>query len=502
MSETSSDIEARTEGHRRHLRSVLRGDPGRRLRVVLVGIAILAGVAVANGIVTTSSPSNASRPVAFAGSSATAAVVASPDSESSAWFCTGASGLQGSAVGTLVLTNPTNRAVGATITATPAGASAKSITTTVPAADQIEIVPGQITPGPWVAATVLFDGGGVGVSEVVAGSPGSSMAPCASMTASNWYFAHGSTASSATLTLSLYNPSTTDSVVDVTLVSASEGVIQPPAYQGISVPAGSLVVENVGDHLTSDPSVATEVSTSAGTIVAAELETTPGPSGGSGSSLLLGVPSASPQWDFPQNSDPAGGQLVFHVFNPSDHEVTVTVRIGLPQGEEEPLSLTVPASDVTDLVAEQQTRIPGAGPYSLEFSTSDGSGIVVDREVSGASGAPAPQVGQVHGVPQGASRSLLPAVVAPATGAASLAISNLASAPVAVSVDIAATRAPVAGLDRRLLEPGKTLTVTPQPGSPIGAYPLVVMASGPVAVELDASAGTPGSVVVPALVLG
>lgn len=486
-------------GHRRNLRRLLRGDSGRRLRVVAVGIAVLAAVVVANAV---ASPTPASRPVAFAGSSPSAAVVASPDSESSAWFCTGGSGTQGSAVSTLLLTNPTDRAVGATITAAGSGGSVQTTSISVPAADQIGIVPGEIAPGPWVAATVLFDGGGVGVSELVTGTPGWSTAPCASSTASNWYFAHGSTASDATLTLSLYNPSTTDAVANVTLVSSSAGVVQPPAYQGIPVPAQSLVVENIGDHLTSDPSVATEVSTSAGTVVAAELQTTPGAHGASGSSLLLGVPYPSAQWDFPVNSDPAGGSSVFHVFNPSDHEVSVTVKIGLTQGGAEPISMTVPASSTADLVAEQQTRIPGAGSYALEFSAGDGTGIVVDREVSGAPGSPAPQIGLVHGVPAGAKSTLLPAVVPPGTGATSLAVSNVSSLPVSVSVETASTRAPIAGLSDRILSPGRTLTVSPQAGSPIGTEPIVVVATGPVAVELDAASGTQGSVVIPALALG
>jgi len=500
LSETGWQIEVDPSGeYRRELRRLLRGDPGRRVRVFLVGLVVLAGVAVANALAASSTPSRTS---AFAFNSATAAVVASPDSESSAWFCTGATGTQGDAVGTLILTNPTLRSVNATITVAPAGGAAKSIRVSVPAADQIGIVPGQIAPGAWVAATVLFDGGGVGVSELVAGKPGWSTAPCASSTASDWYFAHGSTASNATLALSLYNPSTTDAVANVTLFSSTAGLIQPPAYQGIPVPAGSLVVENVSDHLMNDPSVATEVTTSAGTVVAAELQTTPGASGGSGQSLLLGVPAPSAQWDFPQNSEPAGGSLAFHVFNPSDHQVSVNVKIGLPQGEAEPLSMTVPAESTADLVAEQQTRIPGTGSFALEFSSADRTGIVVDREVSGAGGSPAPQVGQVHGVPAGVPSTLLPAVVPPGRGATSLAVSNLSSEPIRVSVEIATTGAPLAGLDRRTLQPGKTLTVSPQPGSPIGAVPLLVVASGLVAVELDAASGTPGSVVVPALALG
>jgi hypothetical protein len=362
-----------------------------------------------------------------------------------------------------------------------------------------------------VAATVLFDGGGVGVSQVVAGPLGWSTAPCASSTASNWYFAHGSTASGASLSLSLYNPSTTDAVVNITLDSASAGVVQPPAYQGIAVPGDSLVVENIGDHLMNDPDVAAEVTTSSGTVVAAELQSTPQSGGGGGSSLLLGVPSPVSEWDFPQNVDPPGGSVVFYVFNPSDHEASVSVKVGLvqglaqglAQGGAEPLSLRVLPHSATELVAESETRIPASGPYALEFSAGGGVGIVVDREVVAQAGSATPSVGQVHGVPGGAARTLLPAVIPPGTGATSLAILALSSHPVTVTVSSAARGVPVADLDRRVVQPGMSLIVTAQPGSALGVVPLLVVASGPVAIELDAApAGAAGAVVVPALVLG
>jgi hypothetical protein len=405
-------------------------------------------------------------------------------------------------VGTLVLTNPTARAVDGTVSVAPVGGSPTSTRVSVPAEDQISLVPAGVVPGSWVAATVLLDGGGAGVSEVVAGPLGWSMAPCASSTASNWYFAHGSTASGASLYLSLYNPSTTDAVVDVTLYSSSAGVVQPPAYQGIAVPAGSLVVENIGDHLTSDSAVATEVSTSSGTVVAAELQST-SQAGGGGSSLLLGVLSPATEWDFPQNIDPPGGSMVFHVFNPSDSEASVSVNVGLAQGEAEPLSIRVPPHSGSDLVAEHETRIPTASPYALEFTAAGGVGIVVDREIFAPAGSPAPQVGQVHGVPGGAPRALLPAVIPPATGAAFLTISDLSSHPVTVTVERIAHRVPLAGLDRRLVQPGRSLIAARQAGSPIGMAPLLVVASGRVAVELDAApTGTPGTVVVPALAMG
>jgi len=499
-------------------------DAGRRIRLLLAVVAVLSVAGAVDGLTGRSGEARTATAAGASAAESTGTFVPPSDSESSAWFCAGGSGAGGSSVGTLLLTNSASRAVTGTLTASPSGGSPRSVPLSVPAGGQVGVVPSQLASGPWVAATVVLDGGGVGVSEVVDGPLGWSSAPCASSTSSNWYFAHGSTASGASLSLLLYNPTTTDAVADVTLVSASAGVVQPPAYQGIGVPAGSLVVENVGDHLTNDPSVATDVSTSSGTVVAAEVQATPatsasttgtgsgtfsgtsgggGPSLGGGVSLLLGVPMPSTHWDFPENVDPQSGTVVFHVYNPSRRVAVVTVDVGLAQGEAEPLSLRVPAQSSSNLVAGQETRIPSASSYSLLFSSAHGVGIVVDREVSSPPGLPAPQVGLVHGVPSAERIALLPGLLSPGANGALLSVSNTSRVPVTVTIESAVNRAPLAGLSRRAIQPGRTMTVGSSPGAIIGVEPMLVVASGPVAVELDAApVGAVGAVVVPVLILG
>ncbi len=60
----------------------------------------------------------------------------------------------------------------------------------------------------------------------------------------------------------------------------------------------------------------------------------------------------------------------------------------------------------------------------------------------------------------------------------------------------------VPGFVPRKVRPGLPLIVSPAAGSPVGTMPLEVVASGPVAVEVDAGpAGSPGVVVTPALPL-
>ena len=70
-----------------------------------------------------------------------------------------------------------------------------------------------------------------------------------------WYFAGGSTAAANPLYVSLLNPTSTPVVVDLSFVTPA-GTVHPINYQGIVLPAGQVVVENVATEVqqTSPPS--------------------------------------------------------------------------------------------------------------------------------------------------------------------------------------------------------------------------------------------------------
>ncbi|HEY7946875.1 MAG TPA: DUF5719 family protein [Acidimicrobiales bacterium] len=497
-------------------------DAVRRAVLLIVVIAVIVGVALADAGRGPGSQAAGGRS-GSGGPAASADGVGRLDAESSAWFCAGGTGAGGNGHATLVLTNPTPRAVTGTVTTTAAGADGAaaggtgaggepSITVKVPRYTQTAVDPAPGAGGAALASTVAFDGGGAGVSQVVTGPLGASAAPCASRTAGSWYFADGSTAGNSTLSLSLFNPGRTTAVVDVSFVTATNGLLAPPAYQGVDVPGGALVAENVGDHVRNAADVATVVTSLSGTVVAAELESA-GQAGNGGPSVLLGAPAPSPTWSFGQNMNVAGADTEFHLFNPSGERAQVTVTIGLQQGAAEPLTLSVPAMSAFLLDAARVTRIPADTAFSATFSSRRGPGIVVSRSLSSVAGSPAPQLGEVAGVPGGSDRWLLPATSSPATTSPATNVSDLAVVDLSgadVSVRLAAISAtgpvPVAGFGQRRLRPGMPLIV--RPGSVtsagvipfIGGEPLELVASGPVAVEADiAPAGNAGVVVLPVL---
>jgi hypothetical protein len=262
-------------------------------------------------------------------------------------------------------------------------------------------------------------------------------------------------------------------------------------------------VENEGDHIRNEPHVATVVASLSGALVAAELESA-GQSGNGGPSVILGAVAPSSRWTFAQNMSIAGADTVFHIFNPTNRLTRVTLKIGLQQGVTEPLVIRVPAMSVSTVDAAGVTRIPSNTPFAATFVSGGGAGIVVNRAMSSPAGAAAPELGEVAGLPGGGDRWLLPAANAPAAGVSSLTVVDLNSAPVTVRLLAFSKRGlvPVAGFGHQRVRPGTPLIVSPNAGSVVGTVPLELVASAPVAVEVDASpVGNPGVVVIPALPL-
>ena len=482
----------------------------RRALMIAVLVAILVVTGIADRAVSRT-PSPGSAPAVNALS--TLMVTPTRHTESSAWFCAGGTGAQGGAPGTIVLTNAAGHPVHGTLTAVSAlaagapqpapWAGARTMAVTVPTDGQVSVGADQLGTTSFVAAAVVLDGGGVAVSQSVQSPLGWSTAPCAPSTGTNWYFAHGATAQGGGLILSLFNPAATDAVVNVSLVSSTEGYLAPPAYQGIDVAPGSLVTENIGDHAPQDAAIATEVSTLSGGIVATELDSVGAPGDG-GVSITLGTPATASQWVFPQSTEIPGGTVAFHVLNPTTRPAAVSVAIGLSQGAgAEPLAMSIPAQSLVTLTAESQTRIPAGVPYSLTF-TSRATGIVVSREVTAPAGSapPIPEIGDTAGVPGGKARWLVPAVVAPGSEAYSFAVVDLGSRPATVRITTPSGKA-VAGQAPRRAVPGSPLVIGPNAGPPFGTVPFDVVSDQPVAIELDAlPAAAPGVVVVPAFFPG
>lgn len=455
--------------------------------------AVVAAVVIAVGVALVSSafpvPGAPAAPSLF-----DAVPVPPPGSFSSSAFC--AAGTGNAASTTIFLTNSTPLVVSGVMTSvgpTAAGGSTSTVErkVAVPALGSAAVNPAVGLPAGSTASSFLFIGGGVVANQAVSGPGGWSIAPCASQTAPQWFFAGGSTTTGNSMTLALFDPAAPEAVVNVSFVT-SNGVISPQAYQGLVVAPGQLVVENVGDFVQNAADIATVVTAQSGGLISSEFQQSSQGAAG-GMALRLGSPALSTVWRFAQTTTRPGGTVDFDLANPGASAATATVSVGLSTASVVPRRVVIPPLSIVVFAASGTTGLPQQIPYSVTVTSS--APIVVGREVLAAAGSPAPQWGSSSGTVTTSTRWLVPgpgiphvpgtdhaavnslAVANPGQSAARVEVTNLAGAPVAVF-----TVAPeqVTVLGSKLLG---------------GLSPLSVVSSQPVNVEEDATpSGAPGVV--------
>ncbi len=455
----------------------------------------LAAVAVTVVVVAVVDAAAPAPPAPAPAATADGVALSSAGSYSSSAFCAGGTGT--AAVTTVYLTNTTAKAVAGEMTAVgPAGSAGTAPTThralTVPPFGTAAVDPADGLPAGSNAASFTFAGGGVAASQVVSGPNGWSTAPCASQTSAQWVFAGGSTATGNALTLSLFNPAAVESVVNVSFLTDA-GVVNPQAYQGLTIPPGQLVTENVGDFVQNANDIATVVTAQSGTVVSTELQQwSSGATGGL--SLRLGSPALSTTWRFAQTTAMPGATVDFYLANPGSTSASATITFGFSSGSVEPQQVAVAARSVAAVTASGIPGLPHQVPYAVTVDASQP--IAVGRSVLASGGSSPPVWGSSPGTVTVAGRWLVPGPGvpgAPGTAGAtvrSLAVADPGSGPVTV------------GLSRLgQVRPFATFTVLPGDLRVLGANQVgglatyLVSSSGPVDVEEDsAPAGAPGVV--------
>jgi len=455
-------------------------------------LAVVAAVVVAVAVVEAVAPAPAPAPAPGTGG---AVAVAPAGAYSSSAFCT--SGIGTAATAAIYLTNSTPRPVLGTMSSIGPAAATGTVpvvrrSLSVPPLATLAVDPGGGLPAGDNASSFAFAGGGVVATQVVSGPNGWSTAPCATQTSPQWSFAGGSTSAGNSLTLSLFNPTATQSVVNVSFLTPS-GVVSPQQYQGLTVPGGQLVVENVGDFVQNAPEIATLVSAQAGALVSSEFQQhSSGATGGV--SLRLGAPALSPTWRFAQTTATPGSTVQFTLGNPGAGPVTATFSFGLSSGSVVPRRLVVAPQSVADFSVTGTGGLPQQTPYSVTVTAT--GPIVVGRSVQAASAAAPPVWGSSSGTVTVAEHWLVPGPgssgVPGTAGAAveSLAVANPGSTAARVQVERAGTTTPATVFT--VPPDGVTVLGGKQVG---GLEVLVVSASQPVTVEEDSGpSGAPGVV--------
>jgi len=382
--------------------------------------------------------------------------------ESTAWYCDGGmAAVNASATTTINLVNTTGAAVSGTMTAVADTGHAKTVAISVPARSQSVVTPGLLVGGTFVATTVDLSGGGVLVSESVAGPLGWSETPCSRSTSPQWYFASGSTIDGNTLAVSLYNPTTTDAVVDLTFVTPS-GVSEPQPFEGIVVAPGALRVEQIDAYVQDATSVSSVVEARTGAVVASELEIE-SDSGVHGVSVRLGVPTLFSTWSLPNSRDLASGATSITVFNPTGDTDRVEVVVHPQASPSARFADTIGPRSAWVFDTSGQTRIPTGLPFLATIRVVHGAGVVVDRTTQGPSSLPSPQFGALSGLSVGPALPARSIVVLPGPGDSAYPVVTGAQASVlnVVNPGMATLQATVSALSGGALVALGRITVPP-----------------------------------------
>ncbi len=346
--------------------------PERRRAVALGLVAVtLALAGVANATIR-----SAGRDRALHLASQASPVVVTNGASSSAWYCAGPLpvGTPGEASSIAVTNVGRSVVTGEVVASSTTGGSRDVSRLTVPAGQESVVGLTRLGTRGVAAVTVLVNGSGVAVEEIVHGASGISAAPCVNHADGTAYIAAGSTVGADNLSLAVLDPGSTPSVVSISFATSS-GIVAPPPFQGVTVGAGALAVFDVGRYVPSTPAVATIVSATGGRVVAGAAITAV--VGHAVMSSLVGdVAAPAASWLFPAAPSGPTSASTFAVLDPSDRPATVKLAVVSSTTRSE-LSAVVPAHGVVHLVPGADTA---RGALRWATVTSTGPGVVVARE--------------------------------------------------------------------------------------------------------------------------
>lgn len=347
--------------------------PPERRRGLAVGL-VAAALALAGVANATIRPGGAERSLRLA--TQASPVVVANGASSSAWYCAGPLpvGTPGEASSIAIANVGSSSVTGELVVSSSAGGSRAVTRIAVPAGEESVVGLARTGRRAVAAATVLVNGSGVAVEELVHGSSGLSASPCSDHADRTTYLAAGSTLGADNLSLAVLDPGSTPSVVSISFATSS-GPVSPPAFQGVTVAAGGLQVFDVGHEVPSRAAVAATVTSTGGRIVAGAAITAV--VGHAVMSSLVGdVAAPMASWLFPAAPSGPTSASTFAVLDPSDRPATVHLSFDSSTTRSE-LTAVVPPHGVVHL---EPGADAAAGALRSASVTSSGPGVVVARE--------------------------------------------------------------------------------------------------------------------------
>ncbi len=398
-------------------------------RAPLVGI--VAGLLLVGAFVDRTQPGPAAP--SGAAEEASAMPTAAPASAlSSTFYCAGATlTAAGTTAGSVVVANPRNREARGSVTVITTNAPPRVVPLVIAPSSVAEVSLGQLGPGIAAAAVVDLQSGQVAAELSVSGPQGSDVTPCASSGSGRWYFADASTARDASLLLSLFNPFPEDAIADLSF-SSEQGRAAPGDLQGVVVPAGTLVVLDIGEQVRRRESIATALTVRTGRLVAVQTMGRTAP-GRAGVSVTLGAPSLAPVWYFPDGLATTGVVERYSLYNPGSREAEVALEVNLDEGVAEPFEIRVPAGDRITITFNEEARIPKGVGHSTTVRSANGVPIAATRTVEAATPTRSGRTDTL-GARRAAKRWLFPAGGTTQIVGQTVVVQNTGTQPASVSL--------------------------------------------------------------------
>jgi len=316
---------------------------------VLAGALIVTGVA--SGVI---KPTN---PTALP----TGLNVAS-NAESTALYCTGLTSGPGGFAGEVTFLNTSTHVRSLAIQIVSDIGRRVAQTLVVPALGARSLRPDLLLQGNSFALAAQVDGGGVVAEEVTSGR--TAEVPCSSAGVNSWYASGLDTLVGSSAQVSIYNPTATPAVMDVTTIS-STGFAAPAAYQGLSVPAHALVQLDLAKVVVNASNVAVRVNVLRGSVVVVGVQRS-----GHVVSLDPGATDTTTQSWFARVTTAKGAIAQLRLANPGSQAANVTVNVTLAPFTVAPLTLTVAPYTNGVIVLTPNSAIPAAGYATVSMTSS------------------------------------------------------------------------------------------------------------------------------------
>jgi hypothetical protein len=200
---------------------------------------------------------------------------------------------------------------------------------------------------------VEISGGGVVAEEVAA--DGDAEVPCASAGTTRWYATGFDTTVGSSGEVSVYNPTGTPAVMNVSVYTAG-GFSAPEAFQGLSVPAHAEIDVNLAREVVNTSNIAVGVKVLRGALEIVGVEDSDGTL-----SYDQGLYAKSKTAWFPNVTTVQSATAQIRIANPNNRPATVRVNVGLGSYKVPQQSTTINPYSTGTITITPNSAIPAAG---------------------------------------------------------------------------------------------------------------------------------------------